>query len=360
MSKIQSIIVEEMLIDFANELGVSTISDASDIAIKAKVYSAQIEGIYYNQEFLKKQMNPRTATGSYLDIWAESLGIKPRKEATKAIGTVILGRKNPSEKDILIPKGTMVSTDPDTYGDLIKGITTQNIILPSGSLEIAVSAKAEEPGEKGNVPTGAFTILNNPPIGIEYVRNDLEFSDGTNEENDENFRSRFQKEKFYGTQDAFANRAREVPGVTYAKTLENNRGPGTTDVLISTVSGIPSDTLVDDVLQHLLEKRPLGCDLGVIKPIAYVFNLTVQVVLKEGFTLSSTIEGITIDNKIKEAIRNYLKTVGIGGIIRKTGIETSIFILDEVIDVEVISPDSNITLGENEVVEEGDFIVEQL
>ncbi|WP_432400919.1 baseplate J/gp47 family protein [Wukongibacter sp. M2B1] len=356
-SKTQSEIVEEMLIDFANELGVSTISEASDIAIKAKVYAAQIEGIYYNQEFIMKQSNPLTATGTYQDDWAKALDVEERKAATKAIGKVKIGRKTASENDILIPKGTMFSTDLDLYGKLIKGVTTEDGTLLAGNLEIEINAEAEEPGEDGNVPSGSFIILNNPPVGIETVTNTEPFTDGTEIEDDETFRDRFEKAKFNGTDDAFANRAKEVPGITYAKTLENNRGPGTADILVATASGIPSDELIAEVLTHVLDKRPICCDLSVIKPSAYIFDADIQVTLEDGFTLDSIIDGIALKDKIKDAVREYLKTVGIGGIIRKVGIESSVFALDKVNDVTITNPSANIQLQENETIQEGDINV---
>lgn len=357
ISKTHEEIVEEMLLDFANELGVESISNASDIAIKSKVYAAQIEGIYYNQAFILKQSNPITATDGYLDMWGKGMNVGDRKAATNAIGNVIFGRKQPSDEDIVIPSGTMFSTNPETYGKLINGITNKRIILPVGQNEVEVSGKTIETGEESNVPPGAFTIINNPPIGIEYVRNNEGFKDGSEREEDEEYRSRFKKDKFYGTEDAFANRAREVDGVVFAKTLDLNRGPGTTDVLIAAANGIPSDELVQRALDHLLEKRPLNCDLGVIKPESYILDINIKVTLKEGFTLDATIEDISILERIKQAIRIYIKTVGIGGKIRRMGLANEIYDLEEVIDVEVLDPIENIQLDENAIAQEGEFNV---
>lgn len=350
-------IVEEMLIDFANELGSESISEASDIAIKSKVYAAQIEGIYYNQAFILKQSNPITATDEYLDMWGKGLNVGNRKDATNAVGKVIFGRKLPSEEDIVIEEGVMFSTNPEVYGKLITGITKERVILKAGDLEVEIMAETVEKGEDANVLPNGFTIINNPPTGIEYIRNPEAFKDGTNRESDEIYRNRFRKEKFYGTEDAFSNRAREVEGVTFAKTLELSRGPGTTDVLIATSSGIPSDELVERTLNYLLEKRPLGCDLGVIKPEAYIFNTSMKVTLKEGFTLDSKIDELTTLERIKQGIRHYLKTVGIGGVIRKIGIIDSIYHLEEVIDVEVIEPIENIKLNDKAIAQEGVFNV---
>lgn len=346
-------IVGEILLDFAEELGVEKISDASDIAIKAKVYAGQIEGIYYNQEFILRQSSPATATGEYLDMWGKSFNVDPRNNATNAIGTVVFGRKTASENDLVIPIGTMVSTDEEVYGALINCITTEKVVLIAGQLEVSIKAKTVEVGVHTNVPPGALTIINNPPTGIEYVKNIERFTDGTDKEEDEAYRLRFEKSKFRGTDTDFENRAKEVDGVTFAKTLERNRGPGTADVLIATANGVPSDELVQITLNHLLVKRPLLCDLGVIKPVSQTVDVSVKVTLKEGFLLTSTVDGLTVLNRIKQAIRIYLKSVGIEGIVRRMGLGDCIYLLDEVVDVEVISPLLNIVLLTNAIAEEG-------
>ncbi|WFD12449.1 baseplate J/gp47 family protein [Tepidibacter hydrothermalis] len=357
IEKDHSQIVKEMLVEFANELKTDSISSASDIAIRAKVYANQIEGFYYNQAFILKQTNPMTATGKYLDRWGKSLNVGERKKDTNSVGNVIMGRKAASDKDLTIKKGTMFSTDEEIYGKLITGITKEDTVLKAGELEVSILSETIEVGEYTNVPPGSFIVLNNPPTGIEFVRNDKYFKDGTNREDDETYRSRFEKEKFYGTDDAFAKRAREVDGVTFAKTLENNRGPGTTDILISTVSGIPSDELVAKTSTHVLAKRPLCCDLGVIKPNSQKVNIEINVELKENFTLETEIENITVLERIKQAIRTYFKVVGIDGVIRKMGVSDSVYSLDEVVDVEVISPIKNIHLDNSSIAEEGVFNV---
>lgn len=350
-------IVEEMLLDFAKEFNVEYISSASDIAIKAKIYAAQIEGLYYNQNFIMKQSNPVTATDNYLDMWGKSLNIGPRKDATGAKGSIIFGRETPFDEDIKIPKGTIVSTNENIIGKLITAATKQDVFLKKGNLEVQVPAKTIETGIDTNLPKNSLTIINNPPVGIEYVKQPEPFRDGTDRETDKEYFKRFKKDKFYGTVDAFEKRALEVPGISFAKTLENNRGPGTTDVLIGTETGIPSDELLEKTLNHLLEKRPLCCDLGVIKANIYKFNADIKVKLKEGLSLDSKINGVPIIERIKQAIRIYLKSIGIDGVIVLAGISAAIYCLDEITDVNILSPKENIEITNNSMAEEGDINV---
>lgn len=354
-------IVEEMLKEFAKELGVDYVSNSSDIAIKSKVYAAQIEGLYYNQEFIMKQSNPLTATDNYLDIWGKSMNVEGRKLATSAVGTVVFYRETPfSSEDIKIPKGTIVSTNQNIIGTLVEATTTDDVFLKQGELEVAANVKTIQLGEDTNLSKGSISIINNPPPGIEFVKQLEPFRDGSNREDDEIFRDRFKKNKFYGTDDAFAAKAMEVSGVTSAKTLELNRGPGTADILISSANGVPSDELLSRVKEHILKRRPICSDLDVIKANIYKLDYDIKVKLKDDVKLDSKIDNITVLERIRTSIVIYLKTVGINGVIRKSGLIRVITSLDEVVDVDIISPKNNIVLENNSIAEEGDFNVKEI
>jgi uncharacterized phage protein gp47/JayE len=343
-------IVEEMLADFASELGVDIISSASDIAIKAKVYSAQIEGLIFNQRFVLKQAFPQTATGQYLIDHAYPWNYE-KKEATKATGTVKMGRKTGSTVDISIPAGTLFSTDTDIYGKLVKGVTKENVILQAGMLEIEIAAEADSPGIGGNVPVGAFTVLNQPPAGIEYVKNDFPFLGGTDEEDEEVFRERFingiRKPSLGGTKTDYENWALEVDGVTLAKCIPLNRGPGTVDVLIATASGQPSDDLVQAVWDHIETKRPIGADVLVLKPQIVTINVDVTISPKSGYT----IEGLT--ESVNDAITSYINSVSVGGTVKLSAIINAVYDIPGIDDVEIISPVSNTSLGETQIAQAG-------
>lgn len=347
-------IVQEMLVDFASELGVANISNASDIAIKTKVYAAQIEGIYYNQDYVLKQAFPQTATeDKYLEMHGE-LATTDRKQPTNAVGYVSMGRKSPYISDILIKRGTVVSTD-ETYGELITAVTAVDRILKAGELEVLLPIMTEEKGSKYNLEAGSLTVLVTPPIGIEYVRQDDFLKDGTNLEDFEIYRQRIlkakRKPKRGGAPSDYEVWAEEIDGVTFAKSFPVARGNGTIDVLIATDSGIPSDELVLKVQQHINIRRPTGADPLVIKPELSIIDLDIEVIPKSGETLDAII------NNIIESIKDYIRSVPIGGTIYINAIVNVIFETKKVINAKVITPIADIVLINTEVAKAGDISV---
>ncbi|QZY56717.1 baseplate J/gp47 family protein [Crassaminicella profunda] len=357
IQKDQQQIVEEMLQSFAEELGVSQISSASDIAIKCKVFAAQIEGIFYNQDYILKQAFPQTATeDKYLEMHGELAKKTDRKLSTPAVGGVFMGRKTPFLEDILIKIGTIISTDEESYRERITAVTTENRILKAGDLEVEVPIKTEMNGKKYNLEAGSLTVLVTPPTGIEYVRQDTFLKDGTDLEDFEVYRQRILKVKRNpergGAPSDYEVWATSVDGVTFAKSFPVARGGGTIDILITTDSGVPSDKLVQKVQAYINEKRPTGADPLVIKPKLFMIDLDVQVIPKVGETLES------IRSDIILSIKEYIQSVSIGGTIYKNAIINAIFETKKVVNAKIISfVEEEMVLKTTEVAKAGDINV---
>lgn len=300
-------IVEEMLLDFAEELGVDSISSASDIAIKAKVYAAQIEGIYYNQQYVLRQAFVQTAIGKGLEDHGYIYGVD-KKPARKANGKVVVGRKTVATQDIPIPKGTMFSTNPDIYGKLVTGITTEDAILKAGEQEATIHGEVIDPGKDGNVTSGAFTVLNNPPVGIEYVRNDEEFKNGTDEEDDESYRERIlYKTRSPGTSgnpSHYEQWALEVPGVGSAKAFRTWNGKNTVKVVICDSNmRAASEKLIKETFDYIETQRPVGAIPTVVSAQEKAINISANVTPANGYTIQE------IYSRFKEKVTDYFKSI---------------------------------------------------
>lgn len=307
ISKSHEEIVEEMLLDFANELGVDSISNASDIAIKSKVYAAQIEGIYYNQQYVLRQAFPQTAINKGLENHGYIYDVE-RKASRKANGRIVVGRKSIAAEDIFIPKGTMYSTDIEMYGILITGITIEDAILKAGELEVTIPGEVIEPGKAGNVSIGGFIVLNNPPVGIEYVKNDEEFKNGTDEEDDELYRERIlyktRKPGTSGNPSHYEQWALEVTGVGAAKAFRVWDGKGTVKVVIcdSNRKGA-GENLVSETFNYIETQRPVGVVLTVTSAQEKVINISANIRLANGYTIHEVFE------KFKEDITEHFKSI---------------------------------------------------
>ena len=307
ISKTHEEIVEEMLLDFANELGVENISNASDISIKSKVLAAQIEGIYYNQQYVLRQAFPQTAIEEGLEEHGYIYDVD-RKPAKKSKGKVIVGRKTTATEDILIPAGTMFSTNPNIYGKLIMGMTIEDVFLKVGELEVTVFGEAIEPGVDGNVFSGGFTVLNNPPVGIEYVKNIEAFVNGTDQEDDESYRERIlDKTRRPGTSGNLSHYeqwALEVTGVGAAKVFRVWDGKGTVKVVIcdSNRRGA-GEKLVNETFDYIETQRPAGAVLTVTSAQEKVINISANVKLANGYTIQE------VFNEFKEEITEHFKSI---------------------------------------------------
>lgn len=347
-------IIEQMLSDFALQLGVSQISGASDIAIKTKVLAAQIEGLYYNQGYILKQAFPQTATGQYLDLHGFIYGVD-RKQPNKARGRVQMGRSTAALEDYFIPKGTIFSTEDRNNKKALRGLTTEDAILRAGETFVDIQAEAELPGKEGNVEAGAFTILNTPPVGIEYVTNFEPFTDGTDLEEEGAYRKRLldkvRSPQLGGNSRDYENWALSLEGVSSVKVLPLNRGPGTVDVLISTPGGLPSDELVNTVQEYIDERRPIGADVLVIKPQIQLVDVVAKITPAGSYTLAG------IADRVVEALREAIESVEIGGTVRIAALINELYKLEEVEDVEIIEPTANISLAGDVVAQAGEINV---
>lgn len=94
---------------------------------------------------------------------------------------------------IRVPKNTKVSTFSPVPEEARMFMTTEEgLLLPAegGRWECDVSVVCTMPGMKGNVPAGAITIMPQPVVGVEYVINKGDLSNGSEAETDEELRER--------------------------------------------------------------------------------------------------------------------------------------------------------------------------
>jgi uncharacterized phage protein gp47/JayE len=130
-----------------------------------------------------------TAEDEYLDEWGALIGFG-RNEATKAAGEVTFSRDTAATADWDIPTGTQIGTAPDASGDVIVFVTTEDAVLATGETSVTVAAEARVAGTAGNVRAGTITNQVTPLSFAPYVTNASVFSDGTEQENDTDYRAR--------------------------------------------------------------------------------------------------------------------------------------------------------------------------
>jgi uncharacterized phage protein gp47/JayE len=102
---------------------------------------------------------------------------------------------------------------------------------------------------------------------------------GENTEEDAGYRerikNRWRSQTLGDTKETYKYYAEAVPGVRSARIIRTPRGPGSTDVIIASVTGLPTPELLANVETALYDHELMGFDVRVKAPSAA--NITVVI-----------------------------------------------------------------------------------
>lgn len=299
-------IVENMKEHFRSLSGINP-DDASDIGIRIKIVAGQLFALYTKCEWLLRQAFPQTASGEYLDLHAQQRAVE-RKPAYRAMGEITFYRESEALSDILIPSGTICSTSGENAK---RFVTTENVILQTGTLSVTAPAQAESTGGGYNCAANTVTVMVTAPQGVIYVTNEREFTGGCDNEDDESLRERLKNT--YSDISNGANTAfyREIAlrhtDIGDANAVARLRGRGTVDVAVFSSSNTPpSQQVIDEVSRMLNDAREIGTDVLVYP--AQEISLPIKVMVKPmvGYELAD------ITERVRAAVTNHVVGIGIG------------------------------------------------
>ena len=178
-------IYQRMKTAYCTERG-AEIDEAGDIAIRLRVLAGEIYNMQTELEWLKRQLSPEKATGVFLDHFAQQRGIS-RKAAVKASGTLEFRLAETRQTEVVIPAGTVVSTDTESP---VRVYTTEACAIPANTYAVTVGAEAEQAGYRGNINANIATIPVSVPSEVDSVTNLAPFRGGADTESDETLRAR--------------------------------------------------------------------------------------------------------------------------------------------------------------------------
>ena len=209
-----------------------------------------------------------TAWDEYLDYKAEGHGVV-RRSAVKAIGTVTV-----------TGNGTVEAGSYFQTSSGIRFITLEKVVV-SGSAKINVEAVVA--GESGNVAAGAITVIPMSISGIRAVTNEEATHDGYDREDDETYRARYLKHvrlpAVSGNPYQYEEWALEVEGVGAARCIRTWNGPNSVKlVIVDSNMETASDFLIQQVYDHIQEKRAIGAMLTVVSAKPKLINLTATII----------------------------------------------------------------------------------
>lgn len=296
------------MVEKYEELSGFSINRESDIMIRLKVLAGEIYNSVVATEFLKRQMFLSSASGEYLDKHALTRGLY-RKESKKSTGEVTFYRNVVTDSEVIIEKGTVVST----AGPAIRQfVTDETVTILPNTGSATVSATAIEGGASYNVLSHTITVLVTPPAGVTKVVNTKAFKGGSDEESDEELRERVlysYRDISNGTNAVYYKRlAESVPGVYSASVVPQERGAGTLNVYIC---GKGDDASVNrdhiGTVQALLdENRELNVDILVLYALALKVSFNFNLCVKDGYSFDEVSAVIT------EKLTQYINSLGVG------------------------------------------------
>ena len=281
--------------------------EASDIAIRLRVLAGELYNMQTSLAWAQRQLSPATASGRFLDYFAEQRGLT-RYAPAKARGKLTFRVNEVLDVPVVIPSGTAVAAEGESP---VTVYTTEDSVLPVNTYSVEVNAEAEEAGYRGNIDIGTARYPINVPSEIDSVVNLAGFQGGADEESDtalpERVRNSYISRPNGMNAAYYIALATSVEGITKAGVLPKNRGVGTVDVFVcGTDDNISADKLAE-VQQVLEDARGLNVNVLAVQAMSTDYDLNVAVTSRPGF------ENDEVIAKCTDAFESYITSLPVGG-----------------------------------------------
>jgi len=336
----------------------------------------EIDALLHSElwEFLKYHIVPNmfviTAKGKWLDLHAETFGIK-RKPATKTKGIAIF--KRTADGNIKIPKGTIIKTKPDIFGESLSFTTVEEKVLTEELNEIPITVEAIEEGSRYNVaPYTINTLTTYLPVEVENRENWI-LIEGTDEEDDDSLRNRILlvwNTKSLFTDDYYRYHVLSIPEIVdcYIDS-QHPRGQGTADIYVVSTNIAPSQEVLNKAQQLINEVKTPASDIlikpAVIKPVdihikVYAKTDIIKDVLKT--EVEKRVRALFVyDKKYTNIITDYEnRRFKIGKPVLLSVIINTIMEIPQIENVEIITPLDDIPVLPKEIPNINTLTVEVL
>lgn len=172
-----------------------------------------------------------TAEAANLDRVVAVLGIK-RNEPDYATGEVVFTRDPGSNEALIIPAGTLVTTEEDDNQDPPKKayLTIEEVVLAVGETTVTANVQAESRGREMTTESDTVVVMPRPVPGVKYVSNPrpIRFL-GSDRESDDELRQRAKQGLLASgraSNTAIENALLGLPGVRAVRIKEDPQRPG--------------------------------------------------------------------------------------------------------------------------------------
>jgi len=333
----KELILARLLLNIPDEYDKSTGSFFHDTQMPLAI---EHEGMYGKLDGILDQGFAATAKGEYLDRKVGEQGMT-RKPAVHATGAARLF----GSVGVVVPAGVKVSSDLAMYSTTAAATVT-------GAGYVDVPIRCDTAGAIGNVPVGAVKDYPVSVSGLSSVTNPENITGGYNAETDDELRRRYYEKvsapATSGNKQHYMNWAKEVPGVGDVRVQPLWNGNGTVKVIIINANKQPAEpTLIQAVVSHIEDKRPVGAAVTVVTAAPVNINVSATLTLESGYTLTA------VKPKIETAVNEYLKrTAFVSGSVSIAHIGSTVLTVDGVRDfsnLRINNNTVNVSIGDEQV-----------
>jgi uncharacterized phage protein gp47/JayE len=297
------------------------------IRIVIFIYQSAINQIYKNATL-------KGATGIFLSFWGLLLGVV-RKQETKTEGRLSATAYGP---------GTVAAgTWAEANGTGLRYKVIQDIHFEADSA-FSIPVIAEYSGLAYNIGAGTSVRLTRFITGLDTVSvgEDWITAPGQEPEDDESYRgrieSRWKSQTLGDTKSVYKSYAEAVDGVRAARIVRAPRGPGSTDVVIAAVNGVPGTELLEAVEAALHGHELMAFDVQVKAPEIEAINIEIE------YTGDAT------EGDVRLVAEDYVYSLGIGGRFAEKDLY-DLYKPLKLKTIEIISPGRDVQPDEASIIE---------
>ncbi|MFS8214830.1 baseplate J/gp47 family protein [Paenibacillus sp. S29] len=277
----------------------------------------------------------------------------PKLPALYATGTVTFTRVTPADTNYLVPVGTLLKTQATASKAPISYRTTSDAVIAIGAMSVDVPVICLTPGLDGNTEAQTITDFVSKPTGIDTVFNGAAFSNGKEEETQDEQKNRFKKfiaSLSRGTLQSIEYGATTVQltdatGLAIERVVDSQAfedlpaRKGEVDLYVWNGVGTASAELFAAIQKTLTgyyeDGKPVygyksaGIQINLFSVTTKPVNIRLTIKFDDGTTLS------TIQTDIEREIRDYFSGVKQGQEMVQTELETRIKLLSGIYDVKL-------------------------
>lgn len=331
-----------MLEAFESETGMK-LSSEGELALRLRAIAAQVSALHYQADWTLKQCFPQTASGVYLDMFAAIRGLS-RREAAAAKGAVRFYLSGALETDIEIPAGTVCLS-----GGQVRFLTDSAQVIKAGETYADAAVTAASAGSHGNVGAGSITAMAVAPVGVQSCVNLLDFSGGSDSEQDEELRERILDTYAMlpnGANTAYyKGAAMSIAGVADVHVIPRVNGRGTVALVISSESGLPSDELLEKVGTYIEEMREIAVDVIVRAPGVVGVAVDAAVKLEAGYEFAD------VSGSVRSAVSGFFGGGTLGKSVTLAALGALIYAVPGVKNYKISSPSADIVIEPDQLPE---------